>query len=67
MLKMRTFVPRYVRHIPGVRALRNRLASCLDRALLEELLETHLTPQAFAEDGDSADTITTVSDGESRP
>lgn len=49
LLKMRTFVPRYVRHIPGVRALRHRLTSCLDRALLEELLEIHLTPQALAE------------------
>lgn len=70
LLKMRTFVPRYVRHIPGVRALRNRLASCLDRDLLEELLETHLTPQAFAENGDGADpadATTTQPDGDVRP
>jgi tRNA-dihydrouridine synthase B len=37
---MRTFVPRYVRHLPGARALRQHLASCFEWEMLDELLAT---------------------------
>lgn len=40
LLKMRTFVPRYVRHLPGARALRQHLASCFEWEMLDELLAT---------------------------
>lgn len=43
LFKMRTFVPRYVHHLPGVRALRQGLSACHDwdslNALLDDFLE----------------------------
>ncbi len=42
LLKMRTFVPRYVHYFPGVRVLRQCLASCQSFAALDELLESFL-------------------------
>lgn len=38
LLKMRTFVPRYVRHLPGVRVLRQQLMTCRDWDSLEAVL-----------------------------
>lgn len=38
LLKMRTFVPRYVRHMPGARALRQHLASCFEWEMLDDVL-----------------------------
>lgn len=38
LLKMRTFVPRYVRHIDGARALRRRLITCTDWDTLNVIL-----------------------------
>lgn len=42
LFKMRTFVPRYVHHLPGVRALRQGLSTCTDWAGLNALLDTFL-------------------------
>lgn len=42
VFKMRTFVPRYVKHLPGARALRQDMAACRDWDDLELLLERHL-------------------------
>ncbi len=42
VFKMRTFVPRYVKHLPGTRALRQGMAACRDWSDLECLLELHL-------------------------
>lgn len=42
VFKMRTFVPRYVKHLPGARAMRQEMASCLDWPDLEQLLDRHL-------------------------
>ncbi len=42
IFKMRAFVPRYIKHLPGARALRQDMASCQDWNRLEELLEKHL-------------------------
>lgn len=42
VFKMRTFVPRYVKHLPGARALRQDMAACQDWDDLEQLLERHL-------------------------
>ena len=42
IFKMRTFVPRYVKHLPGARALRQDMASCKHWAELEQILERHL-------------------------
>jgi tRNA-dihydrouridine synthase B len=42
LLKMRTFVPRYVKHLSGARALRKQLASCTTWETLDELLERYL-------------------------
>lgn len=42
LLKMRTFVPRYAHHLPGVRMLRQALAGCRDWAALDALLEDFL-------------------------
>lgn len=42
LLKMRTFVPRYVHRLPGVRALRQGLTACRDWAELDALLEKFL-------------------------
>jgi tRNA-dihydrouridine synthase B len=42
VFKMRTFVPRYVKHLPGARALRQEMASCKDWKDLERLLEQYL-------------------------
>jgi tRNA-dihydrouridine synthase B len=42
LLKMRTFVPRYVRHIPGARAFRSRLMQCVSIHEAEELLAAFL-------------------------
>lgn len=39
LLKMRTFVPRYVRHLPGVRHVRQRLTQCRSWAELDDTLE----------------------------
>lgn len=38
LLKMRTFVPRYVRHIDGARILRQRLISCTDWDALDAIV-----------------------------
>ncbi|MFI3271914.1 MAG: tRNA-dihydrouridine synthase family protein [Pseudomonadota bacterium] len=38
LLKMRTFVPRYVRHMSGARALRQHLASCFEWDMLDDVL-----------------------------
>ena len=42
VFKMRAFVPRYVKHLSGARALRQDMTSCKDWDRLEELLELHL-------------------------
>lgn len=42
LLKMRTFVPRYVHHLPGARALRQSLTNCQDWPTLEHVLEDAL-------------------------
>ena len=42
IFKMRTFVPRYVKHLPGARAMRQEMASCTDWAGLEQLLNRHI-------------------------
>ena len=42
IFKMRTFVPRYVKHLPGARAMRQEMASCTDWPGLEQLLKRHL-------------------------
>lgn len=42
LFKMRTFVPRYVHHLPGVRLLRQGLAVCHDWATLDRLLDDFL-------------------------
>lgn len=41
-LKMRTFVPRYLRHIPGARALRKEFVSCRSLEEINTLLQTFL-------------------------
>ncbi len=38
LLKMRTFVPRYVRHMSGARVLRQHLASCFEWDMLDDVL-----------------------------
>jgi len=38
LLKMRTFVPRYVRHLDGARALRQRLITCTDWESLQAVV-----------------------------
>lgn len=40
--KMRSVVPRYVRHLPGARALRQALCRCTDWDALQDILEEHL-------------------------
>ncbi len=40
LLKMRTFVPRYIRRFSGARALRNQLSSCFAWEELEEILDS---------------------------
>lgn len=42
LFKMRTFVPRYVHHLPGVRALRQGLSTCTDWDSINALLDTFL-------------------------
>lgn len=42
LFKMRTFVPRYVHHLPGVRVLRQGLATCHDWDTLHNLLDDFL-------------------------
>lgn len=42
LFKMRTFVPRYVHHLPGVRVLRQGLATCHDWDTLHALLDDFL-------------------------
>lgn len=42
LFKMRTFVPRYVHHLPGVRALRQGLSACHDWDSLNALLDVFL-------------------------
>lgn len=44
VLKMRTIVPRYIRHLDGAKALRQRLIACRDWATLEEILEEEFGP-----------------------
>ncbi len=39
LLKMRTFVPRYVHHFPGVKRLRQEMAACTSFEQLQDLLE----------------------------
>lgn len=48
LLKMRTFVPRYVHHLPGARNLRQGLVTCRDWATLDGLLETFLGDTALS-------------------
>lgn len=48
LFKMRTFVPRYVHDLPGVRQLRQGLGSCMDWNTLDTLLHEFLL---HAEDG----------------
>ncbi len=43
LFKMRTFVPRYVRHIPGVRVLRQELSRCTEWEHLEHALDSFFT------------------------
>ncbi|WP_461210609.1 tRNA dihydrouridine synthase [Desulfocurvus sp. DL9XJH121] len=43
LLKMRTIVPRYVRHLPGSRALRARIVHCAEWAELEEMVADFLS------------------------
>ncbi|MEG2173226.1 MAG: tRNA-dihydrouridine synthase family protein [Desulfovibrionaceae bacterium] len=45
LFKMRTFVPRYVHHLPGVRALRQGLSACHDWESLNALLDIFLEEQ----------------------
>lgn len=40
--KMRTFIPRYVKHFPQARALRKAMASCSSWGALRDLVEEHL-------------------------
>lgn len=42
LLKMRTFVPRYIRHIPGAKALRSQLVHCADLDEVARLLTDFL-------------------------
>ena len=42
IFKMRTFVPRYTKHLPGIRALRQEMASCRSWPDLEQILARHL-------------------------
>ncbi len=39
LLKMRTFVPRYVHHFPGVKRLRQEMATCANFEELQDLLQ----------------------------
>ena len=41
LLKMRTFVPRYVKNLDGARALRQEIVSCSDWDTLNDILERH--------------------------
>ena len=41
LLKMRTFVPRYVKNMDGARALRQEIVSCADWDALYDILERH--------------------------
>ena len=41
LLKMRTFVPRYVKNLDGARALRQEIVSCSDWDTLYDILERH--------------------------
>lgn len=42
LLKMRTFVPRYVKNLDGARALRQEIVTCRDWDALNDILERHL-------------------------
>lgn len=42
ILKMRAFVPRYAKHLPGVRALRQDMCACRAWTDLDDLLNRHL-------------------------
>lgn len=42
LLKMRTFVPRYVKNLEGARALRQEIVTCRDWDALDEVLKRHL-------------------------
>jgi tRNA-dihydrouridine synthase B len=55
LLKMRTFVPRYLRGVPGAAALRKRLTLCTDWGQLEDLL--HELEALEQGSGDAATTI----------
>lgn len=48
LVKMRTFVPRYVRHLPGVKHLRPALAACTSWEELEVILEVFFSPEKHA-------------------
>ena len=41
LLKMRTFVPRYVKNLDGARALRQQIVSCTSWEELDDILERH--------------------------
>ncbi len=54
LLKMRTFVPRYVRHLPGVRHVRQRLTQCRSWEELDDILEYFAScPQENTEPDDN--------------
>ena len=38
LLKMRTFVPRYLKHLDGARGLRQRLIQCTDWAEFDDII-----------------------------
>lgn len=47
LLKMRTIVPRYVRHMPGARALRSRIVHCGSWGELESMVDEFLAASAL--------------------
>jgi len=49
LLKMRTVVPRYVRHLPGVKRLRQALAHCEDWDDLRAILRGYFGRDYFKE------------------
>lgn len=55
LLRMRTAVPRYLRDLPGCRALRDRLCHCTSWDALDAIIDAaaHLAHEAAAPTGDS--------------
>ncbi len=50
ILKMRTFVPRYAKHLPGIRSLRQDMTHCREWADLETILQRHFGHLALDKD-----------------